>query len=450
MARFEGLVFSRYVASCWIVGYHYYGHASFDGPEAETGGVALSTSQQDIALRVLGWGTLWTQYFFFLSGFVLATARLSSARPDDLKPTLRFVADRLSTTYPLYLLSLVLMLWNRAYAFGYMTATDFVNLGLHVLLLQAWWPDMVCAWRTSQHYAGHTVNTGMIHWNTPAWFMSALLFYWFLFKPLYRCLRLLPRRYCVPAFVGLWCCSWAAAVDMRWRGLTPKTANLDFYRYNPLMHVHVFAAGMVFARIFHEADDVNDKVDSLRHSFRSFLVAHGATVGYAVVAVCAAGLPVKRLAGAHRILETGRFYFFHNGGLVPLFALLIAGLCSDRDPVTVLFKKRPLLVVGAISYAQYILQAVMFRLADFSYDAARMRRESYQPYPYGPWTWQFVLPGTLFFTSFVAHYCFSVPLADYWRRSLTSVTATDGKPAPQYAPAQYGAVDTRPEQEPRV
>lgn len=429
--RFDGLVFSRYLASCWIVAYHFYGQASWTRADPKTAGVNIPLYAKHRLTRLFGWGTFWTQYFFFLSGFVLAMARLNSRRPDDLKPTWRFVAERLTTTYPAYLLALVLMLFDQADQMARMTRYDWLNFGLHLTLQQAWWPQMIYAtW-------SHNGMTAMIHWNTPAWFMSALFFYWLLFKPLYRLMRALPAPSLVPILLALWACSAAAPIDMRLKHVSPTQADHDFYRFNPLMSLHIFAAGIIFARIF-----VEQNLSGLPYS------ASAALLGYVAIATTVSVEHITGMEHRGQKYETGTFYFLHNGGLLPLHAMLVSGLCSDRDPLTRFFKRPLLLFIGAISYAQYILQAVVFRLVSQAYRAARIRDpDHYSHYPYAPWTWQLVLPCTLFLSALITHYGLSVPAAAHLRSKLDLLAtqwpfSSANSLPPATVSASYGATDS--------
>mmetsp|Transcript_737 Transcript_737/g.2932 ORF Transcript_737/g.2932 Transcript_737/m.2932 type:complete len:239 (+) Transcript_737:539-1255(+) len=103
---------------------------------------------------------------------------------------------------------------------------------------------------------------------------------------------------------------------------------------------------------------------------------------------------------------------------MPLFALLIAGLCSDRDAATRLFKTSVCCWIGAVSYAQYITQAVVFHLCEDAYRAAYWRDARYQARPYGTPAWQLVLPSVLFATACATHYGLAVPCAEHLRRRL--------------------------------
>ena len=475
--RFDALVFSRYAASCWIVAYHYYTPAG--GGVYQWAGVDVSATQKHTAIRVFRFGTFLTQYFFILSGFVLAVARLSSSRPDDMKPTWQYVAERLTTTYPAYLLSLVLMLFNLAGSdsFTYAAWQDWVNYGMHLTLTQAWWPNMICAAAGKQDgRVGGKFYAMAVHWNVPAWFMSALAFYWILFKPMYRVLRRLPRRTLLPAAVGLWASSGAAGVDMWLRDLSLVDAPHDFYRYNPLMYVHVFAFGMVLARIYLEYgfSSSDTKTGGTKDALEAvdlglfpvpvvlhWVVAHGATIGYIIYIAIALNCTVEGISGMKTYDDKhagGRFYFLHNGGLAPLNALIIFGLCSETDRVAMVFKNAWFQWVGAISYAQYILQAVVFHLVRAAYEAAAGKDAyyvstgwapfgsgygAYQTAPYGVWLFQVVLPTTLFTSAFLVHYYISVPVGAHLRKQLdawASASRLVTKQEPTYGALERAAV----------
>ena len=205
--RRNALNLSRYLASCWIVAYHYY--SIFGDPYVYSTAVTAdywpSKHAWEAARDWFSWGSTWTAYFFFLSGFVLTVSRLDSSAPDELKPTPRFIADRLVTTYPVYLLGL---LFEVAYdarinfeptAYTAYSLVSWRTFAKHLLLVQAWWPNEVVENWTQQE---------------PAWFMSALLSYWAVFGAFYRA-----RAGCRPPRPGhaaaLWACSWVRVGRLR-------------------------------------------------------------------------------------------------------------------------------------------------------------------------------------------------------------------------------------------
>ena len=134
--------------------------------------------------------------------------------------------------------------------------------------------------------------------------------------------------------------------------------------------------------------------------------------------------------------------------------LIIFGLCSETDPVATLFKNRWLMYFGAISYAQYVMQSVVFYLVEAAWKAAYTKDSWYvgnagdDPWPYAPktpkdidpgayvgpkqgvWQFQIVLPATLFATAYLTHYFVSVPCGAHLRKKLDTYCASlDHKPA---------------------
>jgi len=54
------------------------------------------------------------------------------------------------------------------------------------------------------------------------------------------------------------------------------------------------------------------------------------------------------------------YYFFHNGGMLPVMVLVLVGAAIGTDPITTwVFRSRPMLVLGRISYLQYLMQHVL-------------------------------------------------------------------------------------------
>ncbi|CAK0794261.1 unnamed protein product [Prorocentrum cordatum] len=174
--RLDALDAPRWLCSCMIVCYHFY--------KEELGVFAE-------------WGSAWTQFFFVLSGFVLAYVEM--ARPVSKAPNisqLEYLRKRLITVYPTYLLALLLrMLTNRIYH----PAFDWAVLPMHVLLIQSWVP--ICIEKEAHPReicvdfpiacgpADSHVLCATQRWNGVAWFMSCLVVYWLLLRPLARHFR---------------------------------------------------------------------------------------------------------------------------------------------------------------------------------------------------------------------------------------------------------------------
>lgn len=76
------------------------------------------------------------------------------------------------------------------------------------------------------------------------------------------------------------------------------------------------------------------------------------------------------------------YYFFHNGGVLPAMLLVLLGAAVGQDPLTVwLFRSRPMLVLGRLSYIQYLMQHDIKRWMDhtFGWDDNPTARTWYLP-----------------------------------------------------------------------
>ena len=177
-----------------------------------------------------------------LSGFVLTHARLSSPDPNATDPPGRFIVKRLASVYPIYALGLVLVEVTRA-AGGRSLPESWI-LTIQAWLLQSFVPNA-----TEKALQAH------------CWFLSALVLYWVLFRPLYTrgagagrgpassalILSLVPHvaSLALPAALGA----------LRYAG--HRYGNFDdgndafvvLVKFHPLCYLHVFVFGMVLARV---------------------------------------------------------------------------------------------------------------------------------------------------------------------------------------------------------
>ena len=373
----------------------------------------------------LHWLSTWTSYFFVLSGFVLTMAKMTSK---DDKTTIRFVLERLTTTYPAYALSLALVLLVTGPDLWLLTRSDWHSLGWHLGLLQAWVPP--------DSARGRYLPGKAMVWNGPAWFMSALLFYWILFKPLYYMTQRAPRLWVGPLALICWLMAGLAWCDSRLfghavaRGLMPRSwphddpkAWADVYHYNPLFSLNNFVAGMLLARLLLDAE--KDEEDGGRRPLWRKITAHGTDLAYAGFALVLATLqmpPTLRYNNNKPVEVGGLFSFIHNGGCLPVHGLLILGLCTEEDVCSRLFQRHAFSWWGAMSYEQYVLQTAVFKLLGDIYVAV-----SHGPYhrPYDGLAWQLAMPLAVTFAAFFVHHFVSVPIASALRQYLKASNPID-------------------------
>jgi peptidoglycan/LPS O-acetylase OafA/YrhL len=108
----------------------------------------------------------------------------------------------------------------------------------------------------------------------------------------------------------------------------------NLLRYNPVVRLPEFVVGMLLGRI-HIAQQ---RKDTAWFEFQG--LAEAVTIAIVL------GLALR---------TDNQYLFIHNGGLVPLFCLLILALSAGRGPLARLLSSRPLVQLGESSYALYIL-----------------------------------------------------------------------------------------------
>jgi peptidoglycan/LPS O-acetylase OafA/YrhL len=252
-------------------------------------------------------GYLAVNVFFILSGFVLA--RGYSRTPWDRRQLARYGMRRFARIYPVYALSIVLMIpfilsdrlpWMGA-SFGSSKAGIVAD---YVLLLQGW------------------VGKLPVNWNTPAWSLSCELFFYACF-PLVT--LLLTRHRLRDAAILIFA---ACAVAFSATHLHVPAA------LKPLTHLSDFLAGMAAASVF---DIIRGGSAQGRHGRWLYIPAITASVALISWPGLLNGLvgidATLRLLGATMVIGLGI-----GGGL-------LARLLSSRIAVH----------LGHASYALYIL-----------------------------------------------------------------------------------------------
>ena len=244
--------------------------------------------------------------FFVLSGFILAYTYLNEDGQVDRRS---FWLNRFARVYPVYLLSLIVVLplnWEQ------LGGSGSVKFGMVAGLIQAWFPRFA------------------LHWNGPAWSLSAEAFFYAVFPFILPYLVRLKR----PKLGILGCVVVSAVVVVACLFVSPELRGvraiddpsgllLNILRFNPLVRLPEFVMGICFAILLSKAPP---KLHPL---------------------VPATLLLVFIMAGAHVV---PRFAF--AAVLAPLFGLLIVCLAS-RGQVLL---STPLMVKGGeISYAVYLL-----------------------------------------------------------------------------------------------
>jgi len=195
------------------------------------------------------WGFTWVPWFFMLSGFVLFSAYLKNPKEESM---IQYALRRSVTIYPLYAVSLIptFIVAKMLGKLAYPTSADPLTLVAQSFLLQAWWP-------------GWTERALQPH----CWFLSCMVVYWVLFKPLAYCLKNLTLAKTISLMAFLMLLPWFLVFmplmlqgDINWHkehtsafiDLQTDTA-LDFgvvmLKFHWICYLHVFVLGMLLARL---------------------------------------------------------------------------------------------------------------------------------------------------------------------------------------------------------
>eukprot|EP00928_Gymnodinium_smaydae_P051139 TRINITY_DN3465_c0_g6_i1.p1 TRINITY_DN3465_c0_g6~~TRINITY_DN3465_c0_g6_i1.p1 ORF type:complete len:432 (-),score=60.97 TRINITY_DN3465_c0_g6_i1:285-1580(-) len=323
----------RYMASLMIVLGHYY----FEHNPMEHVVVSIR-------------GCYWTQFFFILSGFVLAYQEMvRPAHVADRLSLLGYLKRRLVPIYPAYLLATLIVC-----AFKNVRTCEWKFFSVSALLMQAWLP----IWFTNdgEIFPAEPPYTFMaMNWNSKTWFVSVLVFYWMLLRPLAAMAKKLSLRSAVVTTVLLWL--FSLVPGMAWESLPEDALLRDVVfkalHYGPAGYLHVFASGVVGARIF-VLTALSEDRQSLRVENPPFYASYGAVLGYLIYFICVPSMKIPQC-------PSGRFLLLHNGGFVPIHLLIIMACAVGVDPLAkYVFCSRIFNFLGRISYSQYLLQGPLW------------------------------------------------------------------------------------------
>lgn len=329
--RLEGLPSLRGFAAIPVILFHQLG--------------LLQIKEADTAPRwyrsAVEFGHVGLEFFFVLSGFILAYVYAHSTRPIAKK---RFWRARFARLYPIYLLSLVLLapvyFWTESIEPTFSPALVGVKAGLTLVLLQAWMP------------------TAALAWSFVAWSLSVEVFFYLLVPWLLPAMLRLSRRQLVLFAGALWAAVVLAGVVFAWRdpGMVHWKASDEvgypwthILRYNPIANLPKFVLGMTGGVLF---------LDHAKSERDASLATRLVLVAVAVLAVGAVLRHHVHLA----IIETGL--------LSPALVLIVYGFALQPRWSTP-FRGRWMDLFGDLSYAMYLFHPVILVAMWVSFEAFR-------------------------------------------------------------------------------
>lgn len=346
--------------------------------------------------RVFSYSYLGVNYFFVLSGFIMAVVYYQPGRRLDRR---RYAVARLARIYPLYALAALLALLHPLLppgdTFRALTHTgsgratlqglvdffgnwDFNAVVLNFTLLQAW-----------VHGYSMTVNS-------PGWSLSVeALFYLSLPGLLWLSYRLSLR-----ALVALTLVVWVGSVVVQVAFIPPGDYGLHF----PLTNFNVFLFGLTTGILFRKS--VGGEFTASESRRWTWALAGLVPVSLAV----AWAVPVFN--GPHLSV----------GLLNPLFASFVWWCARSRSWLTTrLLTWPPLVVLGEVSYGVYILQMPVYLYLVRVFDALEISTNQTLRF----WLYAAVLIGF----STLCFYAFEAPIRKFINQRLGGRTASAAAPA---------------------
>jgi peptidoglycan/LPS O-acetylase OafA/YrhL len=263
-------------------------------------------------------------FFFILSGFILTYTYADRAKGPV--PVRSFYVARFARVYPVYALGLLVS--APLFVLEYVTAGKVPSmLGkalAAIFLVQAYVPKLALVW------------------NAPGWSLSDEAFFYAMFPLIARPLTRLGGRAAVVLLGAVW--AVVLGIPLLYLAIRPDHGIaietwaagtwIDLVRYNPVVRLPEFVLGMLLGHVYLERKRA--RAPSLAFSGLPELVS--------------ALILVKLAFRPHDL-----YLVIHNGGLAPLFLVLILALAEGGGPLVRLLSTPAFVLLGDASYALYIL-----------------------------------------------------------------------------------------------
>lgn len=295
----KALTFPRFILASVVVVFYF--------------GLHLEDVQHLFLAPFLNHGAICVSFFFFLSGFVL------SYNYNNTQSTKIFWLKRLFRIFPLYVITFLLVLVSQIYMTK--NAPEPFYAVLNFFALQSW-------------AVGHAMEV-----NFPSWSISVEFFFYLCFPFIFYLFRKLRYKRFLIFGLGLIILGWIQHymfVNYLWE--SDRFYLEQFILYFPVFHLTTFLAGVICGVSL-------EKLKALRlHHLIYTLMA-----GFGIIAFL-------------YIMNGGGFLrtYGHNGGLIPVFALICIGLSMDKTFFTRFFGWKPMVYLGGISYGVYMWQFPVF------------------------------------------------------------------------------------------
>lgn len=266
-------------------------------------------------------------FFYVLSGFVLTFSY--SNRPFDKK---QFWQKRLARIYPLYFVAFIFAVIIQCYR----GESDLIANFLYLTFLQSWVPPYPLVV------------------NGPAWFLSGLIFFYFIFPYVINAINKykLQPGILITYSTLLWGGTQVVLIillNSNYYTGFPSCVH-DIIYYFPLSHLCSFFIGIAGA-----LGMINKNIE---------LGPSGVSSYFKIIFVCTLlffsiehGNDVAKVLGVD--LPVGASLY------APIFLVFIASFAGSRSKLTFYLSGKPFLLLGEISFSIYILQAPIHSVVKF-------------------------------------------------------------------------------------
>lgn len=314
--KIDALTSLRFFAAAAIVAYHASGH--------------FGLSQDVFKPFELCQGV---SFFFVLSGFILAYVY---PKLESNASTLKFWTARFARIWPLHVATMLLYICL-LHEYIHWDAWSIPTTLANIALLQAWIPN----------------SAVFFSLNTVSWSISTEAFFYLSFPFLIRNFDKTWGLKLALSFILMICMATASEL-CHLPAFCQNGASIHGMVYiNPLSRLFEFVLGM-----------------SVAHLYRNYLLKREAPLRFAlgieVIALSAVYLLTLNTAKiaywvyrTHLVGDGGRMWLLFSGVPVLSFALLIAVIAWGRGPIARLLSKKPLVVLGEISFATYLVHRLL-------------------------------------------------------------------------------------------
>ena len=309
--QLDQITFTRFVAALTVVFFHY-GNQAFP----------LNIPLLDNVLKA---GPIAVNYFYLLSGFIMAIAYY---RPNGINEKHAFNAKsywwaRFARIYPVYLL---------AFLFIAVTKLKEPDIGtalfLNASLLQSWFPN----------YA--------LSLNSPGWSLSVEAFFYLCFPFLLALIYRTGIKKITLIGLALWLSTQVFHTFLlNSDAYQAKNSLHSFIYYNPLMHINAFILGIIVGVVFKSPSKTIETLG--KHSTLGMIVT-----SFTIAVIIAFQDHISNFLGFDIALT--------NGLLAPLFLLFIVYLSLDKSIISSIMSHKWLVLLGEASFSLYILQRPVY------------------------------------------------------------------------------------------